>query len=74
MKKIISMMAMAMVLLWSCQEKENLGTGASGSVELAGSVADGQIVVGPEGGEFSVNVTSSGNWRVSDTYFRRFTL
>ena len=59
------MMAMAIVLLWSCQEKENLGTGASGSVELAGSVADGQIVVGPEGGEFSVNVTSSGNWRVS---------
>lgn len=59
------MMAMAIVLLWSCQEKENLGTGASGSIALAGSVADGQIVVGPEGGEFSVNVTSSGNWRVS---------
>ena len=58
MKKIISMMAMAMVLLWSCQEKEDLGTVASGSITLAGSVTDGQIIAGPEGGEFQVNVTS----------------
>jgi hypothetical protein len=65
MKKIISMMAMAMVLLWSCQEKEDLGTVASGSIALAGSVTDGQIIAGPEGGEFQVNVTSSEDWRVS---------
>lgn len=59
------MMAMAMVLLWSCQEKEDLGTVASGSIALAGSVTDGQIIAGPEGGEFQVNVTSSEDWRVS---------
>ena len=44
MKKIISMMAMAAVMLWSCQEKEPLGSVAAGSVELAGSVVDGQIL------------------------------
>lgn len=65
MKKIISMMAMAMVLVWSCQEKDELGTVTSGKVELAGAVTDGQIVAGPEGGSFQVNVTSSGDWRVS---------
>lgn len=56
---------MAMVLLWSCQEKDGLGVAASGSIELAGSVTDGQIAVGPDGGEFQVNVTSSEDWRVS---------
>lgn len=65
MKRIISMMAMAMVLVWSCQEKEQLETAAPGKVELAGSVTDGQIIAGPEGGEFQVNVTSSEDWRVS---------
>ena len=58
------MMAMAAVLLWSCQEKDGLGN-AAGSVELAGSVVDGQILAAAEGGEFSVDVTSSGDWRVS---------
>ena len=58
------MMAMAAVLLWSCQEKDGLGS-AAGSVELAGSVVDGQILAAAEGGEFSVDVTSSGDWRVS---------
>lgn len=59
------MMAMAMVLLWSCQEKEGLEGAVSGKVELAGSVTDGQILAGPDGGEFQVNVTSSADWRVS---------
>ena len=58
------MMAMAAVMLWSCQEKDGLGN-AAGSVELAGSVVDGQILAAAEGGEFSVDVTSSGDWRVS---------
>lgn len=65
MKKIISMMTMAMVLLWSCQEKEGLGVAASGEVAIAGDVAEGQILVGPDGGEYTVNVTSSEGWRVS---------
>lgn len=65
MKKLISIMAMAMVLLWSCQEKDELETAAPGKVELSGSVEDGMIVVGPEGGEVQVNVTSSEDWRVS---------
>ena len=65
MKRIISMMAMAMVLLWSCQEKDNLGVAASGEVAIAGDVVDGQILVGPEGGEFTVGVTSSEGWRVA---------
>lgn len=56
---------MAMVLLWSCQEKNGPESVASGSIALAGSVTDGQIIVGPEGGDFSVNVTSSDAWRVS---------
>lgn len=56
---------MAMVLLWSCQEKDGLGVAASGSIELAGPVTDGQLLVGPDGGDFSVNVTSSEGWRVS---------
>lgn len=59
------MMAMAMVMLWSCQEKDGLEAAAPGKVELAGSVTDGQIAVGPDGGEFQVNVTSSEDWRVS---------
>lgn len=59
------MMAMAMVLLWSCQEKEGLGVAASGEVAIAGDVAEGQILVGPDGGEYTVNVTSSEGWRVS---------
>ena len=59
------MMAMAMVLVWSCQEKEGLETAAPGKVELAGDVTDGQIVAGPDGGSFQVNVTSSEDWRVS---------
>lgn len=59
------MMAMAMVLLWSCQEKEGLGVAAPGKVELAGSLTDGQILAGPDGGEFQINVTSSDDWRVS---------
>lgn len=58
-------MAMATVILWSCQEKEDLNVAASGKVELTGDVSEGQIVVGPDGGEFQVNVTSSENWRVS---------
>lgn len=58
------MMAMAAVMLWSCQEKDQLGT-AAGKVELSGDVADGQILAAAEGGEFSVGVTSSGDWRVS---------
>lgn len=59
-------MAMAAVLVWSCQEKEQLGSVAAGSVELAGSaVVDGQILAGAEGGEFQVSVKSSGEWRVS---------
>lgn len=65
MKKLISIMAMAMVLLWSCQEKDELEAAAPGKVELSGSVEDGMIVVGPEGGEVQVNVTSSEDWRVS---------
>ena len=65
MKKFISMMAMAMVMLWSCQEKDGPEAAAPGKVELAGSVTDGQIAVGPDGGEFQVNVTSSEDWRVS---------
>lgn len=65
MKKFISMMAMAMVMLWSCQEKDGPEVAAPGKVELAGSVTDGQIAVGPDGGEFQVNVTSSEDWRVS---------
>lgn len=59
------MMAMTMVLLWSCQEKEDLGNAASGKIEIAGAVTDGQILAGPAGGEFKVNVTSSEDWRVS---------
>lgn len=59
------MMAMAMVMLWSCQEKDGPEVAAPGKVELAGSVTDGQIAVGPDGGEFQVNVTSSEDWRVS---------
>ena len=59
------MMAMAAVMVWSCQEKEPLGSVATGSVELAGSVVDGQILAGAEGGEFQVSVKSSGAWRVS---------
>ena len=59
------MMAMAAVMLWSCQEKEGLEGAVSGKVELAGSVTDGQILAGPDGGEFQVNVTSSADWRVS---------
>ena len=59
------MMAMAMVMLWSCQEKDGPEAAAPGKVELAGSVTDGQIAVGPDGGEFQVNVTSSEDWRVS---------
>lgn len=58
-------MAMAAVMVWSCQEKEGLEGAASGKVEIAGSVTDGQILAGPEGGEYTVNVTSSGEWRVS---------
>ncbi len=58
-------MAMAAVMLWSCQEKDELGNAAAGSVELAGSVVDGQILVAAEGGEFQVKVASSGEWRVS---------
>ena len=58
------MMAMAAVMLWSCQEKDELGT-AAGKVELSGSVVEGQILANAEGGEFSVNVASSGDWRVS---------
>lgn len=65
MKKFISIMAMAAVLLWSCQEKDDLGNAASGKIELAGSVADGQILAGPAGGNFQVDVTSSEDWRVS---------
>ncbi len=56
---------MAMVMLWSCQEKDGPEVAASGKVELAGSVTDGQIVAGPDGGEFQLNVTSSADWRVS---------
>ena len=59
------MMAMAAVLLWSCQNKEDLGVAAPGSVEIAGSLTDGQILAGPEGGGFQINVTSSEDWRVS---------
>lgn len=59
------MMAMAAVMLWSCQEKEGLEGAVSGKVELAGSVTDGQILVDSEGGDFQVNVTSSEDWRVS---------
>ena len=59
------MMAMAAVLVWSCQEKENLPGAASDSVELAGSVVDGQILADAEGGEYQVSVASSGEWRVS---------
>ena len=59
------MMAMAAVMLWSCQEKEGLEGAVSGKVELAGSVTDGQILVDSEGGDFQVDVTSSEDWRVS---------
>ena len=59
------MMAMAAVMLWSCQEKEGLEGAVSGKVELAGSVTDGQILVDSEGGDFQVNITSSEDWRVS---------
>ena len=52
-------------MLWSCQEKEGLEGAVSGKVELAGSVTDGQILVDSEGGDFQVDVTSSGDWRVS---------
>lgn len=65
MKKFMTMMAMAAVMVWSCQEKEEPDVAAPGKVELAGAVSDGQIVAGPEGGDFQVSVTSSEDWRVS---------
>ena len=65
MKKIISIMTMAAVMLWSCQEKEQVGNVATGSVEVAGDVVDGQILAAAEGGAYQVKVTSSGEWRVS---------
>ena len=58
-------MTMAAVMLWSCQEKEQVGNVATGSVEVAGDVVDGQILAAAEGGAYQVKVTSSGEWRVS---------
>lgn len=68
MRKFISIMAIAALVLGSCQEKNELDGPVveTGEIALSGdSLNEGMISAGPEGGEFSVKVTSTGDWRVS---------
>lgn len=61
MKKYISLFAAAALVLAGCGEKEQPQVVDNSSVDLS----ELSVVAGPEGGEFSVNVTSSEAWRVS---------
>ena len=61
MKKYILLFAAAAFAFAACGEKDQPVETDSSSVEL--SMAE--ITAGPEGGEFTVNVTSSEPWRVS---------
>ena len=61
MKKYITLFAAAALVLAGCGEKEQPQLVDDSSVDLS----ELTITAGPEGGEFSVNVTSSEPWRVS---------
>ncbi len=73
MNKYLAIFAMAATVLCSCQkhESDNSGKGegldiVKGEITLTGTdLSDGQILSGPEGGDYAVKVTSSADWRVS---------
>ena len=50
-----------MVAFSGCSEKEPLVETEVSQIELS----DSSVVAGPDGGEFSITVTSSGDWRVA---------
>lgn len=61
MKQHILFLAVAALALPACGEKQAPVAVDDSAVEISETA----LVAGPEGGEFSVNVTSSGAWRVS---------
>ena len=61
MKKYISLFAATALLIAACGQKEEPVVVDNSSVDLS----ELSVTAGPEGGEYTVNVTSSEGWRVS---------